>query len=113
MKEEKEGLREAVYEIVCTIPFGRATSYGAIARAIGYPKHSRMVGKIMSNCESDTNGIPAHRVVNAQGVLSARDAFGSVGEMQRRLEAEGIQVSNYRIQNWKKVFWDPLREITF
>lgn len=100
----------AVYEIVSTIPYGRATSYGAIAKAVGYSNMSRLVGRIMGECDSNT-GIPAHRVVNSNGVLSGKDAFGSDGEMQRLLEDEGIRVERDRIKNWKKVFWNPLDEI--
>lgn len=106
---EKDALREAVYEIVRLVPEGRATSYGAIARAAGYPGLSRMVGRIMAGASGAD--IPAHRVVNNQGILSGRAAFGEPGRMQRLLEAEGIAVENNRIRNWKRVFWNPLDEI--
>ncbi|MDR3060720.1 MAG: MGMT family protein [Dysgonamonadaceae bacterium] len=104
-------LKQAVYDIVNLIPYGRATSYGAIARAIGFPNWSRKVGKIMSECNSSENTIPAHRVVNSQGILTAGNAFGSDGEMQKLLESEGITVKNNRICDWKRVFWDPLKEL--
>lgn len=110
-KKEKEQLKTAIYEIVNTIPFGRTTSYGAIAKAVGYPNMSRLIGKIMSECDSVKTGIPAHRVVNSQGILSAKEAFGNAKEMQRLLEAEGISVINDRIKNWKKIFWNPIEEI--
>lgn len=110
-KTEKELFIQAVYDIVRSVPCGRATSYGAIARAIGFPNLSRMVGKIMGQCNAAVTGIPAHRVVNGQGVLSGRSAFGFQGEMRRLLEAEGTLVHNNRIRNWKTVFWDPLNEI--
>lgn len=109
--KEKEDFRQAVYEIVRTIPYGRATSYAAIAKAVGYPNFSRMVGRMMSECDSAATGIPAHRVVNAQGILSAKDAFGESDEMQRLLQSEGITVKNNRIGNWKNIFWNPLEEI--
>ncbi|MDH6357522.1 MGMT family protein [Parabacteroides sp. PF5-9] len=112
-QKERKRLVQAIYEIVETIPQGRATSYGAIAKAIGYPNLSRLVGKIMSECDSKVNHIPAHRVVNSQGVLSAKDAFGPGCEMQKLLEAEGVEVVNDRIKNWKKIFWNPLHEISF
>lgn len=108
---DKKILRQAVYEIVNRIPRGRATSYGAIARASGFPNMSRMVGKIMSECDSSNTEIPAHRVVNSQGVLSAKDAFTDPRGMQALLEAEGVKVANDRIVNWKKVFWNPIDEI--
>lgn len=107
--EEKEALRLAVYDIVRLIPPGRATSYAAVARAAGYPALSRMVGRIMGGAsEAD---VPAHRVVNSQGILSGRDAFGEPGRMERLLESEGIRVENNRIKGWKQVFWNPMDEI--
>jgi len=107
----KEQLQQTIYEIVQLIPPGRATSYGAIAKAIGFPNLSRMVGRIMSQCDSDVNHIPAYRVVNSSGILSAKEAFGTSREMQQLLESEGIVVINDRIQNWKHVFWNPLKEL--
>lgn len=108
---EKELLRKAVYDIVKTIPHGRATSYGAIAKATGYPNLSRMIGRIMSESDSDRTGIPAHRVVNGQGILSASEAFNTPNRMQKLLEDEGIIIKNNRIQNWKTIFWNPMDEI--
>lgn len=102
-------LRQGVYEIVKCIPSGRATSYGAIAKAAGYANLSRMVGRIMGSCNDKS--IPAHRVVNSQGILSGRDAFGSSGEMQKLLEQEGVKVVNNRISDWKNIFWNPIEEI--
>lgn len=110
-KTEKKYFKQAVYEIVKRIPRGRATGYGAIARAAGYPNMSRMVGKFMGECDSSENDIPAHRVVNSQGVLSGKEAFSDPEIMQKRLEAEGVEVKNDRIINWKKVFWNPIDEI--
>lgn len=110
-KTEKEAFRQAVYDIVQTIPYGRATSYGAIAKAIGYPNFSRLVGHIMAECDSMKNNIPAYRVVNSSGFLSGKEAFGTDNEMQRLLASEGVKVVNDKIKNWKKVFWNPLEEI--
>jgi len=104
---EKQALREAVYDIVRLIPVGRATSYGAIAKAIGYPNLSRMVGRIMCQCPANAD-IPAHRVVNSQGFLSAKNTFTT---QQQRLEKEGISIRNDKIQQWKTVFWNPLDEL--
>lgn len=109
--KEKENFIQAIYEIVRAIPYGRVTSYGAIAKASGYPQYARLVGKIMSECDSATNDIPAHRVVNSQGILSGKEAFGAANEMKFLLEAEGVTVINNRIKNWKTVFWNPLDEI--
>lgn len=112
MRQEKpdpKKFRLLVFEVVNLIPKGRATSYGAIARAIGYPNLSRMVGRVMAN--SEEYNVPAHRVVNSQGVLSGKDAFETPSKMQELLESEGIIIENNRIKNWKKIFWNPLSEL--
>ena len=108
---DKEDFVGAVYQMVKTVPYGRATSYGAIARAIGYPNMSRMVGRVLGGCS--VVGVPAYRIVNSQVILSGKDAFGTPTEMQEKLEEEGIRVENNRIKDWKKVFWNPLDEISF
>lgn len=90
-----------VHEIVKLIPKGRVTTYGAVAKAIGYPNHSRHVGKAMGGCPKD---VPAHRLIGSGGRLS-------VPEFQEKLEAEGITVENARIKNFKNIFWDPMEEI--
>lgn len=110
--DDKAAFVKAVYEIVKIIPRGRATSYGAIAKAIGYPNMSRLVGRVMGECDSKIEKIPAHRVVNAQGILSGRAAFGNCSEMQKLLEEEGLIVKNNKIMNWKTVFWNPSTEIS-
>ena len=110
-KEEMQELTTAVYDIVRLIPAGRATSYGAIAQAVGRPNHSRLVGRIMGTCDSVRTGVPAHRVVNSQGVLSARAAFETPGRMQELLESEGVVVRENRIVHWKKTSWNPLEEL--
>ena len=107
----RELLPGAIYEIVRRIPRGRATSYGAIAKAIGFPDNARMVGRIMGECDSDKTKLPAHRVVNSQGFLSGKEAFGTPERMQQLLEEEGIVVANDKIKNWKTVFWNPIEEI--
>lgn len=107
MKIDKKDFVAAVYEVVRLIPYGRATSYGAIARAIGFPNMSRKVGAVLGeNCSSEI-GLPAYRVVNSQGILSGRDAFDTPTAMQELLASEGIVVENNRIKNWKLVFWNP------
>jgi methylated-DNA-protein-cysteine methyltransferase related protein len=99
-----------VYEVVKLIPFGRATSYGAIAKYLGSTRSSRMVGWAM-NAAHNKPEIPAHRVVNRNGLLSGKAHFGNPNRMQELLEAEGIGVKNDQIQNFKLVFWDPEREL--
>ncbi len=108
---DKEDFKQAVYQMVRYVPKGRVTSYGAIARAIGYSNMSRLVGRVLGHIPSSGSDIPAHRVVNSQGILSGKDAFGTPDRMQKLLEAEGVTVINDRIQNWKSVFWNPLKEV--
>lgn len=71
-----------------------------------------LVGRVLGEIPSSEADVPAHRVVNSQGVLSAKEAFGSPGRMQKLLEEEGITIVNDRIKNWKTVFWNPLEEIS-
>ncbi len=97
-----------VYQVVRLIPGGRATSYGAIAACLGAPGNARIVGWAMAGCPGD---VPAHRVVNSKGQLSAKARFGPGNEMQHLLEAEGVQVVNDRIADWGRVFWDPAAEL--
>lgn len=96
-----EIFKQQVWEITRLVPKGRVTSYGAIAKAVGYPNHSRHVGKAMGGCPKD---VPAHRVISGSGALS-------VPEFQKRLEAEGITVENGKIKNFRILFWNPLNEL--
>lgn len=96
----------SVYEVVRLIPKGRVTSYGAIASYLGSKQSSRMVGWAMNNAHYPGSDIPAHRVVNRNGLLTGKAHFGGE-KMRELLEAEGIEVKNDRIVDLKKVFWDP------
>lgn len=109
IKIDSKEFEHTVYEIVCLIPKGRATSYGAIAKAIGYPNLSRMVGKTLAHASEMK--IPVHRVVNSKGILSGREAFKHPTTQQSLLEAEDVIVRNNKIQNWRSVFWDPMIEL--
>jgi methylated-DNA-protein-cysteine methyltransferase-like protein len=101
---------EQVWEIAKLVPRGRVTSYGAIARALGSAQSARMVGWAMNAAHGQPE-VPAHRVVNRNGLLSGKMHFGSPGEMQRRLRAEGIKVKKDRVLDFDKLFWDPLKEL--
>jgi methylated-DNA-protein-cysteine methyltransferase-like protein len=96
-----EQFKQQVYEVAKLIPKGRVTTYGAIARALGYPNHSRHVGRAMGGCPND---VPAHRVISSGGTLA-------VPEFQERLEVEGLVVNNLRIKDFRKLFWNPMDEI--
>lgn len=100
---------ERVYAVVRQIPYGRVTSYGAVARAIGAAKASRTVGYAM-NASHSLPDVPAHRVVNRLGLLTGKHHFGGVNAMQQLLEAEGVVVVDDQIQNFQSLFWDPLKE---
>lgn len=102
---------QKVYEVAKLIPYGRATSYGAIARYLGSPGSSRMVGWAM-NASHIQPEIPAHRVVNRNGELTGKIHFGGSNVMQQLLESEGIEVSEDKIVHFQKVFWDPSIELT-
>ena len=102
---------EQVFEVVKCIPKGRVTSYGAIAKYLGTGKSSRMVGWAMNSAFSAKGNIPAHRVVNRLGVLSGKAHFADPMAMQHLLEAEGIEVENDKVVDFKKHFWDPAEEL--
>lgn len=99
-----------VYEVVKQIPPGRVTSYGAIARAMGSPGAARMVGWALNQSHSQPDFIPAHRVVNRNGLLTGKHHFGGSRVMQELLENEGAVVEGERILNFREIFWDPAEE---
>lgn len=109
MKPETLSFFEKVYEIVAQIPFGRVTSYGAIAKYLGASRSARIVGYAMNN--SHDKDVPAHRVVNRNGLLTGKHHFEGINLMQQLLENEGIKVTDNQIQNFNAVFWDPSIEL--
>jgi len=106
----KEDFFSNVYEIVKLIPRGRVTSYGAIAAYLGAKSSSRMVGWAMHGAAAKAD-VPAHRVVNRQGLLTGKVHFGSPTRMQELLEAEGLTIENDQIKNFDNYFWDPAKEL--
>ena len=100
-----------VYEIVKQIPYGKVTSYGAIARYLGSGRSARMVGWAMNQSHTRKDNIPAHRVVNRNGILTGKHHFGGGNIMQNLLENEGIMVKHDKIIDFNKHFWDPIKEI--
>jgi methylated-DNA-protein-cysteine methyltransferase-like protein len=101
---------ENIFAVVKLIPIGRVTSYGAIAKYLGSAQSSRMVGWAM-NASHKMDGIPAHRVVNRQGLLTGKMHFGTLTLMEEKLKSEGIEVVNDQIIDFKKRFWDPAIEL--
>ena len=105
MQLETLNFFDKVYEVAKRIPFGRVTSYGAIAKYLGAARSARMVGYAMNN--SHAKDVPAHRVVNRKGLLTGKHHFEGTNLMQQLLESEGVEVIDNQIQDFEKLFWDP------
>lgn len=114
MKEKKTtdsfSFFENVWAVVVLIPKGRVSSYGAIARYLGTGMSARMVGWAM-NAAHTNKKIPAHRVVNRNGLLTGKHHFETPSTMKNRLEKEGIMVKKDQVQDFKTCFWDPAKEL--
>ena len=106
-----ESFFELVFEVARQIPKGRVTSYGAIANCLGTKMSARMVGWAMHDVRRSKFKIPAHRVVNRNGMLSGKSHFETPTRMQELLEKEGIKVKNDKVVDFKKLFWDPADEL--
>lgn len=104
--KENTDFFERVYALVRQIPEGKVTSYGAIAKALGAARSARMVGWAM-NASHNREDVPAHRVVNRNGLLSGKHHFEGTNLMQQLLESEGIQVENDQVVHFKNYFWEP------
>ena len=102
---------DKVYEVARLVPPGRVTSYGAIAACLGSVQSARMVGWAMNNAHVQEKYVPAHRVVNRNGLLTGKHHFGTPTAMQELLEAEGIRVIDDQIVDFGKYFWNPLTEL--
>ncbi len=109
MQIEAMNFFDKVYEVAKLIPYGRVTSYGAIATYLGTARSARMVGYAMN--DSVSKDVPAHRVVNRKGLLTGKQHFEGSNLMEQLLENEGITIIDNQIQNFEKVFWDPLKEL--
>lgn len=105
MKPETLNFYQKVYEVAKQIPYGRVTSFGAIANFIGAARSARMVGYALNG--SVGKDVPAHRVVNRNGLLTGKHHFEGTNLMQQLLESEGVIVKDNQVQNFKEVFWDP------
>lgn len=100
-----------VYEVTKLIPYGRVTSYGAIARYLGSGRSARMVGWALNVSHGNSGFIPAHRVVNRNGILTGKHHFGNSSTMEQLLANEGFIIEEDRIVNFRERFWDPLTEL--
>jgi methylated-DNA-protein-cysteine methyltransferase related protein len=110
-QKRNEGFFDKVYEVTRLIPYGRVTSYGAIARFLGSGQSARMVGWALNSSHSKPGFIPAHRVVNRIGLLTGKHHFGNSSTMQQLLENEGMIVEENRIIDFLEKFWDPMEEL--
>jgi len=111
--KKEESFFELVYEVARQIPKGRVTSYGAIANCLGTKLSARMVGWAMNGADKVRPKIPAHRVVNRNGMLSGKHHFGEPDAMEKLLNKEGIKVKNDTVVDFEKLFWDPSEELGF
>jgi len=102
---------DKVYIVARQVPKGRVTSYGAIAKYIGSGRSARMVGWAMNNCGTVLPPLPAHRVLNKQGLLTGKHHFPGMGLMQELLENEGIEIEDDKVVNFVAVYWDPNIEL--
>ena len=107
---KNENFFQKVYQVAKQIPYGRVTSYGAIAKYLGAARSARMVGWAM-NASHNMDDVPAHRVVNRKGILTGKHHFDGTNLMQQLLESEGIVVKDFQIQNFTEIFWDPFEEL--
>ena len=106
MAESTDNFFDKVFEVARRIPYGKVTSYGAIAQFLGAKGSARMVGWAM-NATGNREDIPAHRVVNRVGLLTGKFHFDGTNLMQQLLESEGIKVENNKILDFEKHFWQP------
>jgi methylated-DNA-protein-cysteine methyltransferase-like protein len=106
----KQNFFNSVFEVVKLIPYGRVTSYGAIASYLGAKSSSRMVGWAMNASHGLEESIPAHRVLNRNGLLTGKMHFGG-NSMQEILESEGIKIIDNQVADFAQLFWDPEKEL--
>ena len=111
LSEKNKDFFKNVYDVARLIPEGRVTSYGAIAKYLGAARSARMVGWAMNGAHSQVEPVPAHRVVNRQGLLTGKGHFPTPFAMQEALEAEGVKVEDDQVCDFKKLFWDPSTEL--
>ncbi len=98
---------DSVFQVARLIPPGRVTTYGAIAEYLGSKLSARMVGWAMNAAGTATSPVPAHRVVNRNGMLSGKHHFATPNLMEELLRSEGISVKDDRVVEFNKLFWKP------
>lgn len=109
--KNNDGFFSRVYGVARMIPHGRVTSYGAIARCLGSAGSARMVGWALNNAHNTDEFVPAHRVVNRNGMLTGKHHFPGPDVMQQLLESEGVAVEGDRVRDFEEKFWDPAEHL--
>lgn len=104
---------EDVYAVVRQVPPGRVTTYGAIANFLGTKLSARMVGWAMNAAHNQKHKVPAHRVINRNGILSGKAHFATPTMMEELLKKEKIAVEKDKVIQFNELFWDPVKELGF
>ena len=112
-KQPKESIYDAIFDLVRSVPKGRVTSYGAVAAATGAASGARVVGYAMNSSHGVKPKVPAHRVVNRNGLLTGKHHFSPPEKMQELLEKEGIKIQEDKVVDFDKLFCDPMKELDF
>jgi methylated-DNA-protein-cysteine methyltransferase-like protein len=112
MAQQEENFFDKVYDVAVQVPYGRVTSYGAIAKFLGAARSARMVGWAM-NASHNRDDVPAHRVVNRVGLLTGKHHFDGTNLMQQLLESEGVKVRENKVVDFERLFWDPAKELEY
>jgi methylated-DNA-protein-cysteine methyltransferase-like protein len=110
-KPVKENIYDIIFDVVRAVPKGRVTSYGAVAAAIGVKSGARMVGYAMNASGSVKPNVPAHRVLNRNGMLTGKHHFNPPEKMEQLLKKEGIKVKDDKVVDFDTLFWDPVKEL--
>lgn len=109
--KDNENIYDTIYQVVRCIPAGRVSNYGAIAKSIGLASGARLVGYAMNNCHDAVPEVPAHRVVNRNGMLTGKHHFSPPEKMQELLENEGVKIEDDTVVDFDLLFWDPMKEL--
>lgn len=107
MTADSDSFFERVYEVVKQIPYGKVCTYGAIAEYLGSRGSARMVGWAMNQAHHQSEEIPAHRVINRNGILSGKHHFGGPDTMRQLLESEGLRIEDDAVVDFEQHFWSP------
>ncbi len=111
MATKDDSFFQMVFAVAREVPPGRVTSYGAIAKYLGTSGSARMVGWAMNQAHGQSPAVPAHRIVNRNGLLTGKHHFAYPEQMQELLEKEGIEVKEDQVVLFQELYWDPTKEL--